>query len=291
MPKVVYTAAKGLVQESGSGFEVGGASIVPSTVSHGTFSIDIDTLDAGSGATAANLNTDGAFFILSDDQRSVVFYFTDSDEATPASQPSLTDIRAAYTGPIDGYRAIETSTVTSAADVIGLVETAVEAEFSLFDLIDNTDATFSIEGESPFAPIRAFNKGNLSGTTVTTNNAGLGTSKSYTLVPYGLHFIDADGLDQLDTEDPYVLSDGTIRGQEVTVIMSLDNGETHTMDGKIQKTAATGDVGAAAVVGGLTGQGGTTATFTGVSSNVASLMLQWDGIQWLIKGGHSVDVA
>jgi len=293
MPKVVYTATKGLYQESGSGFEVGGTSIIPTQTSMATYCIDFDGFNQGGtgSGTAAGNNTDGAFFVLSDRLQTKVFWFTDSAESTPATQPTAAAVAAAgFTGQIDAYVTIETNSVTSANDVVDLIKTAVNAALG-GTMTDNSDGTASYDAEAPYVPKAAAHVGNMETSAITVNNAGLGSHNSYTLNAYGVNYIDMDGLDQMTGEDAYILPDGSDRGQEVTIIMSLDNSETHTMTGKIQKTAVSGDVGAAAVVGGLTGQGGTTATFTGVTSNVASLVCMWDGIQWIIKGGYSVAVA
>lgn len=284
MPKVIYTPAKGLYQESGSGFEVGGASIVPTQTSLATYCIDIDAFNGGSGATAANLNTDGGFFVLSDKDATKVFWFTDSAEGTPASQPTVTAIRTAgFTGAIDAYVTIETNTVTTAIDVVGLIKIAVDAALTGV-MTDNGNASASYEAALPYVPKAIASKGNLASTTITVNNAGLGDHNSYTLNAYGANYIDGAGLAALAVEDAYVLPDGSLLGQEVFVVMALINAETHTMTGKIQKSLA-------GVTGGLTGQGGTAATFTGVTGNNPSLLLMWDGIQWLVKCGYSVTVA
>jgi len=284
MPKVVYTPKKGLVQSAGKGFEVGGLSILPAKTEMATYCIDFDGFNqggTGSGLPGGN-NTDGAFFVLSDKDATKVFYFTDSDEASPASAPSAKAVRnAGFTGTIDAFVSIETSSASTVNAVVGLIKTAVDAALT-GTVTDNTDGTASYEAALPYAPKAQAHVGNMVTSSITVNNAGLGDHNSYTLNAYGVNFIDCDGLDQLATEDDYVLPDGSSIGQEVMIIMSLDAAETHNVTGTFAVSTA-GEGGGATV--------GTSAQFTGLASHNASLMCVWDGTKWITKSGFKVAIA
>ena len=181
MPKVIYTAAKGLVQHSGTGFEVSDAPI-KSYQSHGVFLSNIDRLTTATGSTGAHLNDDGSHFLFGDSGRKYVVWFKSSDASTPATQPAL---GAAYT-----YIEVTVANANNAATVAGLIKTAVEAVSSEVTVTVDSNG-FDLEGNTPYAPIipLSVSSGLVSNTTVTAVVEGAGNS-TFALNPWGHNHLD-----------------------------------------------------------------------------------------------------
>ena len=290
MPKVVYTAAKGLYQESGSGFEVGGAPAYPSTISYGTLNASLDAFSAGT-ATPAGLNDGGLFFIISDMSQTKAYYFTDGDATTPATAPSQATVIAAYGSAVDAIVEVDITTTNGDSNnnnVGPLVKTVVEANTTNI-LVTSSGAAVKIEGTVPFAAAADPHVGNMSSSTWTVVNSGLGSAETYALNPYGLNYIDETGDPTANIGsgviDAYTLEDGSVMGQEVVIIANSDAvNDSILITGKIQ-------ISTAGATGGASGIAGKTATVTGIASNTPSLKLMWEGSQWLVLGGHSITVA
>ena len=261
MPKVVYTAAKGLIQTSGSGFEISDAAI-NQTKTFGHFLSNVDILQGTSGNTGDDLNTDGAYFNIGDSTLKYLVWITASDATTPATQPSGTP-------PYDVAIEVSVLAADTAAQVAAKVKTAVEAVTSEIEITVDGNG-FDAEGTGPYEPtIQLSVPSILTGSNVTnqiTGSAG-NSDKSVALNPFGHNHIDQDkgSIDyNLAAASAFTLADGSFYGQRVTISANLDDSDEVTVSGKIA-VSATGAYDAAGVL-----------TFTGADTKVCFADLMWN---------------
>ena len=259
MPKVEYTKSKGLQQKNAAAadtdlFVVSGAAIQPSVVEIQRQLVTFADLNK----TGAQLN--GLNFVVFDSTQRNVVYFSSSDNAAPATQPSLGAAKYVKITVVDG---------DNKAQSVAKLATQLEAANSELEVNAAGDGSFKVEGALPYLAAGTASAGSL-GTAVTQTNTGLGASKSLALEPHGVSVLNLANLGSFEAAKVYTLGAGPHIGCQKTIIRvdTDDTDQTVTCTGY---KAADVDRGAR--------------TFTfGANNNddALSLILQWDGQGWMI---------
>lgn len=260
MPKVEYTKSKGLQQKNAAAadtdlFVVSGAAIQPSVVEIQRQLVTVADLNK-SGAQLNGLN----FVVFDSTQRNVV-YFSSSDNAAPATQPSLGAAKYVKITVVDG---------DNKAQAVAKLETQLEAANSELEVNDAAgDGSFFIEGALPYLAAGTASAGSL-GTAVTQTNTGLGASKSLALEPHGVSVLNLANLGSFEAAKVYTLGAGSHIGCQKTIVRV----DTENTD---QTLTCTG------YLANDTTRAARTFTF-GANDNATAntLILQWDGQGWVI---------
>lgn len=250
MPKVVYTATKGLVQSTGSGFEVSGVDLKQSRIECGVYLFHHAAIAVASGTTVSHLNDEGAYIIIADHLQKYVVWFQGTDSTSPATQPAL--------GTSYQYVLVSAVKATVQGDIPALIKAALESATTHLLVTDKTSGAFIVEGKSPFAPLVSASV-NAINSVISEVDPGLGTHASFTLNAFGSVLLSRPNdvgsgqkiHAQANQADTYVLPDGSYVGQEVTIIGNIEGGDTVRVTGKMFKTAD--DVRKTAAVATLTG--------------------------------------
>jgi hypothetical protein len=260
MPKVEYSQSKGLIQKSSSAsdtdlFVVSGAAIQPSVTEVQRQLVTV----ADPGKTGAQLN--GLHFVVFDSAQKNIVYFSSTDNAAPATQPSL---------GAANYIKIEVVDADTNVQAAAKLETQLEAANSELEVNDAAgDGSFKIEGATPYLAAGTATAGDL-GIAVSQVNTGLGTSKSVALEPHGVTILDLANEAQFEGRLVFTLAAGSHIGCQKTIIRkdSDNTDNTLTLTGYIAND---------------TGRAARTFTFGGDPDDTAkSLILQWDGTGWVI---------
>ncbi len=255
MPKVEYTVAKGLFQSSGSGFEVTGADMRPSLETKQRQKVTV----ADPGLTGANIN--GKYFEVYNYTGRVVVWYTSTDNASPATQPSLG--QATY---------VKIEVVDADAKNTGVaVKTETQLEAASVGLVVNDgagDGSFIIEGDLPYAAAGTASAGTI-GSAVTQVIAGSGNN-TLACETFGITVI-AEDTTAYEAIQIYSLGSGAHVGQQKTVIRTTDDNGDITLS-----------VGAGYILND-TGAGTRVFTFGDNTDTTArTLVLNWDGSAWVI---------
>jgi len=256
MPKVEYTTTKGLVQTSGTGFSVDAAAIQPSLESKSRQLITV----ADIAKTGAQIN--GLYFICYNSSAQVVIWFSSSDNAAPATQPS------AGSGGAITY--VKITVVDADADTVVISKMETQLEAASVGLVANdaaADGSCLIEGDLPYATAGTASAGTL-GTAVTQTTVGAGLS-TLACQGFGVTNITED-ISSMETAQVYTLPAGAYAGVTKTIIRSSqdDVAVTLTCNGYVVND---------------TGRGARTFTFGNNTDTTAkSLFLCWDGDGWII---------
>jgi hypothetical protein len=260
MPKVEYTKSKGLQQKKAAAadtdlFVVSGAAIQPSVVEIQRQLVTV----ADPNKTGAQLN--GLHFVVFDSTQRNVVYFSSSDNADPATQPSLGAAKYVKITVVDG---------DSKAQAAAKLETQLEAANSELEVNDAANnGSFLIEGATPYLAAGTASAGSL-GAAVTQTNTGLGAQRSLVLEPHGVSVLNLANLDTFEAPLVYTLGSGPHIGCQKTIIR-VDNVDTD------QNVTCTG------YIANDTGRGARTFTFGADADTTANtLILQWDGLGWVI---------
>ena len=277
MPKVSYTASKGLVQESGSGFEVSGVAIQPDIETLGRQVVQVAVLDGstngGGIGDGSGADVNGLYFSFYDHTDKITVWFTVDGEgdADPVSQPS-----------VDGtnrYIKVEVADGDAVAAVGGAAVSAID-EVSTVDAVDGGDGSFTIEGATPYEAAGEADNGNMDGA-VTQTEAGSGASDStFALETHGVSVLSLDNLDLFNAATAFTLADGA----HVGAMKVITRDDTHNTD---QTLTCTG------YLANDTTLAPRTFTFGGdTDTDSRTVVLCWDGNGWVImKLGAGVSVA
>ena len=276
MPKVNYTAAKGLYQDSGSGFSVAGVAIQPSVKSLGRQIVTVaaldDTTNGGELGNGTGADVNGLYFSVYDHTNKVTVWFTSSDNTSPATVPSVegTDIYVQVT--------------VADADVIAAnaaaAEVAIEAACSALEVNDGAgDGSFIIEGATPYEAAGTADNGNMDGT-VTQTAAGAGDERTFALEPHGVSVLDLSSLASLEAATAFTLASGA----HVGAFKVITRDDTENTDNTLTCTG---------FLANDTTLAARTFTFGGdTDTDSRTLVLCWDGNGWVIvKMGAGVSVA
>ena len=267
MPKVVVSKSKGLVQQTGEGFELEDVSLKPSTE---TCSPQLVALTVT--AEDANATLGGKYFDLSSTTQNYRFYFdVDNNSTAPASGGRL-------------LVEIDVSAGDNVATVGDAVEAALEgvnagADFEALD--DNSSGTILIGGRLFGQSLNAADAGT-SGFTVVDEQRGSGQKalsldRKVSVLALDPKDIENDAGEDLTTllgegvAHDCTLADGTYIGQEKIIIR--------------QKTTTESDPMEVAITNGyeeaVTDVGARTATFVANAVKPGILHLIWLGNGWL----------
>jgi len=272
MPKVNYTAAKGLYQDSGSGFEVTGVAIQPSIKTLGVQVVQVAVLDgAQDGSDGSGSDMNGTYFSVYNANGKVTIWFTSSDNADPATRPTVEDTIE--------YVMVEVVDATAVAAVAAALEVALEAadigltvnDGADLDATAHADGSFAIEGSTPYEAAGTADNGNMTGA-VTQSFAGAGDSESFALETHGVSILDCTQLGEMEAATAYTLGAGSHVGA-VKVITRSDT------EGQNQTVTYTGYVSASD-----DGLASVTATFAYSADRTMLLALVWDGNGWMVFG-------
>jgi len=277
MPKVVYTASKGLVQESGSGFSVSGAQIQQASETLTNQLVDLVVAQAAAPAAQDDL-WDGGYFLLYGAETEYVLYFTITGE--PHIVPSVVkSSKAKNQSKVE----VEIAAAATDADIATAIETAVEAlsEFTAY----RSTATLEIVGATPYAACDSAAAGTLSteltGPTQTTTGSGSSTKalSLNTLVSI-IQPCDANAAIAADDANveaalaetgggsPYTLADGTFVGQRKIIL--TPNAHVNGVDITINKLLDLTHDGIVA-----------TDTVTTAAAQTNFMNLIWSGESWI----------
>ena len=232
MPKVVVSKSKGLVQQTGEGFELEDVSLKPSTE---TISPQLVALTVT--AENANVSLGGKYFDLSSTTQNYRFWFdTDNGSTAPASGGRL-------------LVEIDIAAAAAVATVGDAVEAALEAvnggaDFEALDA--NNNGTILIGGRLIGQSLNAADAGT-SGFTVAKEQRGSGQLalsldrkiSVLALDPTDVENAAGEDLSTLITEgvpDQFTLADGTYIGQEKLIIRQKTSTEGDDLKVKIAKT-------------------------------------------------------
>jgi len=260
MPKVEYTKSKGLQQKKAAAsdtdlFVVSGAAIQPSVVEIQRQLVTV----ADPGKTGAQLN--GLHFVVFDSAQKNIVYFSSTDNAAPATQPSLGAAK---------YIKISVVDADNKAQAAAKLETQLEAANSELEVNDAAgDGSFFIEGATPYLAAGTASAGSL-GAAVTQTNTGKGSQRSLALEPHGVSVLNLANLSSFEAALVYTLGDGPHIGCQKTIIRVDTDNTDQTVTCTGYKAA---DV----------DRGARTFTFgANADDDALALILQWDGQGWMI---------
>ena len=225
MPKVEYTPSKGLVQSSGSTFEVGKGQLKLSSETLTNAQIDI-VVDVGTTAVSESA-WNQKYIAISGPTRKYVLW-VDVDSST--TQPSVSGG--------DVYIEVAIAAADTAATVAAAIESAIDGNALMaadFTVVRDT-ATLEIVGAKPFAMKEAashsFTSAEAVLTTFDTITSGSGNNSKVLSADYELSIIDMAGDYSVGstasdagveaaigvTAGEWTLADGTYIGQRKTIM-------------------------------------------------------------------------
>lgn len=275
MPKVVISNSKGLVQQSGSGFELSDSHVKPAseTCRHASQLLTFSGPDVDGAIN-------GTYFDISsvDVNYRVYFDIAGDESAEPEDLAGRTAVMADLSGAVD----------TDAASAAEQAE-AVEAALDALDFIsDDTaaDGTLDVFCDTPGALKGDFDAGTTAeaghetaATCTTTDGSGqlaLTVDKRVSVIGQTA----ATGLNaEITGQNAFTLANGAYAGQEKVILLDGIGTEAHTV-------TLTGYTSA-----GDNGLGALTMTLTHAANTACNAHLLWDGAGWVLlasNGGVAV---
>ncbi len=255
MPKVVYSKSKGLRQSTGEGFEVSEVAIRPS------YESKIRQLVSGADVNKTGAQINGLYFIYYNKTQKVVVWFKSTDNASPASAPSVPSAHK--------FIQVDVVDATAKAVVVDNLKTAVDAADSTVTVIDTGAGVFKIEGNLPYAASGTASAGTL-GTDVTQTVAGSGLN-TLACETHGITVLEEDLTNYAAASAAYTLASGAHIGALKQIIRTGDHNTDMTL------SVASG------YIANDTTMAARTFTFGGDDDNTGkSLVLSWDGSGWVI---------
>jgi hypothetical protein len=287
MPKVEYTPSRGLVQSSGSTFEVGKGQLKLSSETLTNAHIDI-VVDVGTTAVSES-DWNQKYIAISGPTRKYVLW-VDVDSST--TQPTVPGG--------DVYIEVAISAADTATTVGAAIESAIDgnalmaADFTVY----HNAGTLEIIGAKPFAMKEAashsFTSAEAVLTTFSTVTSGSGNNSKVLSADYELSIIDMDGdydaalvaadADVLAaigaTAGEWTLADGTYIGQRKTIMRKPDDTLGST-DGIIVTVGKMYDKSYDAI-------NSTNLTFLGGAAVLDLVELIWVGNGWALLSGGAI---